>query len=120
MCIGYNMADVDESFLLSEKKDKYLVDLPNGEYYDSDETILGGKQNQNKPIITEYKFKNDSGVLSENANTLVSYFNDFYSKNVERSEQKIDDLVLDPYTMLYIGSFTVVGLYMLFRAGAKM
>lgn len=117
MCIGYNMADVDESFLLSEKKDKYLVDLPNGEYYDSDETIIGGKH-QNQPIITEHKFKNDSGILSEHANTLVSYFTDFYSKH---SDQKIDDdLVLDPYTMAYIGSFTVIGLYMIYRAGAKM
>lgn len=119
MCIGYNMADVDESFLLSEKKDKYLVDLPNGEYYNSDETLLASKLH-NTPIITENKFKHDAGVLSENSNTLVSYFNDFYSNIYKQTEQQIDDLVIDPYTMAYIGSFTVVGLYIFYRAGTKL
>ncbi len=116
------MADVDESFLLSEKKDKYLVDLPNGTYYDDDTRFFGGEK-QNKPISSEYKFKNDSGILSENANKIVSYFNNFYFNDYlkqKKDDKEIDDIVVDPYTMMYIGSFTVVGLYIVYRAGLKM
>lgn len=113
------MADVDESYLLFQKKDKSLVTLPSGNYLDKNSFIA----KKIVPLTMEDRLNKELTVLSENTKLLLSLFkNDKVKPNTLHNDDlsEFENISKDRVTMSYIGGLTVVGLYIFYQASKKL